>query len=815
MLYINIPGQQKPDFNIRYLSSVMGLLATILFVISSAPVAEAQSTNAEGMNYMNHGPFISSTIVLDPRSSSGAARDILAYKGILVKLGGEESSASMVFDTDLMRVAGAWTGGSLHWYEARDGLEQWPTPDGFMQFMTSNGPGWAVNGNFHDQRPWRYGPVSKDLARYKGLYLQDENIVFSYSVGGTDVLESFRYDRAEGHPVFSRTLNIAATIDNLSLRVLQAPEGRGVELEQDFLANGEGVLKVKKGEDARLIGFRGLPEGASWRINLHHLVLDLPEMEQDSDFQLLIGPVLPLSDAGLMADYVQNSDEYLELARYTSPGEKLWEPLETESRMGTEEGPFAVDELTLPVPNPWNSFIRLTDLDFLSDGRAVVASLSGDVWMVEGIEETESTLTWHRFATGLNQPLGLRVVDDKIYVTGRDQITILHDLNGNNQADFYENFNNEVMAASNFHAFNMNLETDSEGNFYFAKATPWPPWSGNPRRYAEVTSHHGVLFRLSPDGEDLDVIATGLRNPNGLTVGPGDEIVYADNEGNYVPTSFVQRIREGGFHGFVPSAHLDRRPQDEDFEKPIAWLPHHVDNSPAKPSFITSESWPEKLQNHLMVVSYGRANLSLLLNEEVDGMWQSAHLPLPLTFKSGLERGRFHTDGHFYIAGMTSWQSVGEEWGSFHRVRYTGQPLNLPVDILTKDGVLELRFIDEMDREAALNPENYNLQKWTYPWFSGYGTGGQVYSVENPGEAGPDVVEISGISISDDSKSVYLEIPYLTPGLLDTEVPLLDRLSGQIKSSLGLVMAIQYNLESDDGTALNHQIHKTIHRVPQ
>jgi glucose/arabinose dehydrogenase len=34
---------------------------------------------------------------------------------------------------------------------------------------------------------------------------------------------------------------------------------------------------------------------------------------------------------------------------------------------------------------------------------------------------------WRRYASGLHQALGLKVVDDKVYVLGRDQITRLHD----------------------------------------------------------------------------------------------------------------------------------------------------------------------------------------------------------------------------------------------------------------------------------------------------------------------------------------------------------------------------------------------------
>ena len=219
------------------------------------------------------------------------------------------------------------------------------------------------------------------------------------------------------------------------------------------------------------------------------------------------------------------------------------------------------------------------------------------------------------------------------------------------------------MAATNFHAFTMNLETDAEGNFYFAKATPWPPHvqGEGPPRAAEITPHHGVLFKLSPDGRDLEVIATGLRNPNGLTMSPDGVMAYPDNQGNWVPTSNVIRIEEGGFHGFVPSAQHIEVPDDP--IQPILWIPHYVDNSPGSPVWITSDTWPDELQGQLMLTSYGRANLSVLLTEEVDGVMQGGLMNLPLEFKSGTMRGRFHEDGHLYIVGLTSWQSIGQDDG--------------------------------------------------------------------------------------------------------------------------------------------------------
>ena len=50
-------------------------------------------------------------------------------------------------------------------------------------------------------------------------------------------------------------------------------------------------------------------------------------------------------------------------------------------------------------------------------------------------------------------------MNEQIYVLGRDQITRLHDLNGDGEADFYENFNNDCMVSEHFHEFALDLKT--------------------------------------------------------------------------------------------------------------------------------------------------------------------------------------------------------------------------------------------------------------------------------------------------------------------------------------------------------------------
>ena len=92
--------------------------------------------------------------------------------------------------------------------------------------------------------------------------------------------------------------------------------------------------------------------------------------------------------------------------------------------------------------------------------------MQGDVWRVEGLDATLDHVRWRRFASGLHQALGLVVADGKVYVLGRDQITRLHDLNGDGEADFYECVSNAYATSPAGHDFICGLQRDAAGNFY-------------------------------------------------------------------------------------------------------------------------------------------------------------------------------------------------------------------------------------------------------------------------------------------------------------------------------------------------------------
>ena len=118
------------------------------------------------------------------------------------------------------------------------------------------------------------------------------------------------------------------------------------------------------------------------------------------------------------------------------PGPRRWgKPIVTQGIVDKRQTPFAIDTITVPYKNPHNALFFTAGHDFTSNGDCYVATAHGDVWKVTGIDAELKAVKWHRFATGLYQPLGLRVVKDQVYVLGRDQITRLHDPKKDGEAD--------------------------------------------------------------------------------------------------------------------------------------------------------------------------------------------------------------------------------------------------------------------------------------------------------------------------------------------------------------------------------------------
>ncbi|MBD3628200.1 DUF6797 domain-containing protein [Cyclobacterium sp.] len=743
-----------------------------------ASLPEGTSRGPEPREYkpweeMDYGNFLINTYELvdegaPPRErSTGPVQPLpdedfgdanFAYKGIAVRLdngpgGVAAGKAWMMFDHDLMRVAGAWTGdGFIDWeailFNEKHNIS--PRTIGKLHVENETGPGWAhpETGTFADPRflardGRRFGPLPKEWTHFEGLYPYENRLIMTYTVGEARVLETFGLDSLEHQPVFIRTLNIEPAEGLLKMRV--APLGAAVAL------TGKGAVLAEEN------GFQVVNITASEPVKIKIF--------------------MAASSVSGLEEWAKSSDLPASLEQYTKGGPARFpQLLETNILQGEQKGAFQVDILNPPFNSPWKNQLRLSGLDFFRDrNKAVVCATDGDVWLVEGFTENKHTLTWQRIASGLFQPLGIKVIDEEIFVTCRDQIVRLHDYNGDGEADFYESFNNDHQVTDHFHEFAMGLQADAEGNLYYAKSA----------RHAReaLVPQHGTLIKVSPDGEHTEIIATGFRAANGVCLNPDGSFIVTDQEGHWNPMNRINWVEEGGFYGNMFGFDPPADSTDSGMEQPLVWVERERDRSPSELLWVDSEKWGP-LNGKLLSFSYGYGKVYLVPFEKVDGQVQGGIVELPLPrFATGVMRGRFNQDdGHLYLCGLSAWGSTQPQLGGLYRIRMTDKPVHIPVGIQAQqDGIL-LTFSEKMDESSVQDLANYSVATWDLLRSRKYGS--KHYNEKN--------LTITAAELGADGKSVKLKMPDIEPTW---------------------VMEINYQLKSEKGDEVEGLVQNTIHQL--
>lgn len=743
-------------------------LAPIVLAAATLPVS-AQKWFEE----MQIGPAWSNTFA----GTLDGAQKVAAVKGVLVDLG---DGSRALFDTETLRVVTAYKGGvhwgGTPWTGAHGPLVRVANEKDFI-FNTAAGPGWAdESGSFEDKRPKEFGG-NISHAQYKGFYRKGSQIVFEYLVNGTRVLEHL----SSGPGGFVRYFEIAAHDKPLTLL---AADEKGVAVEGFFAKSANG-LSVAIGTEERGVA----------------------TLKAEND--RLLATLAPAKGATTITlTYARGADAKstapLPLAGATKGGEGLWKDvLTTKGEVSTDEkSPWVTDTVTIPADNPWKSNLRLAGFDFIDEDSAAIASWNGDVWIVKGLKGDWSKLTWKRHAAGLFEPLGLKVVDGTIFVHGRDQITKLRDLNQDGEADHFECFFNGASVSPNFHEFAFDLQTDSDGSFYFSKGSPV---RGGGRGFDPIYPHHGTVLKVSKDGSKVDIVATGLRAPGGLGIGPNGEITTGENEGTNQPCckiNFITKDQAPAFFGTEASRQgLTGAPYTE----PLCYLPMDVDNSSGSQVWVPKGNTKFGLKpGEMLHLSYGQSSIYRVLDASVDGTLQGGVVKLPVKLGSSAMRARFHADGSLYVAGFRGWQTNAASEAAFQRIRHTGATVPIPDQLeITATGV-RLRFETELDEELATDPESYSAQRWDYVRGPQYGSGEfsvdnidaearkQAIDKESQSHRKRDNITIRAARLLKDGKTVEIDLEGHKPSMS---------------------LKVSWDLEDTEGEILKGDLHGTVRKM--
>ncbi|MDP3073975.1 MAG: c-type cytochrome [Opitutaceae bacterium] len=753
---------------------VLGFAALCIATdLNAGDAAKKQGARGQWWREIDTGPFISDTIFTAP----GGA--VAALKGLAIKVG-PRREATLVFDTELLCWRAGFDGGVLlagtPWDGGHGGNTHYPAGgDGFF-FHNPTGRGAAAGGDWRDGAA---GPLPHGVARYRGLFRHGSEVVLHYTVGGVDVYERPTLETIKGVRALVRTVNVGPT--------------PAADLE--LLLATANAPRLKPGANVQLVG---APTGVTLRT--------------DAEGRTVVAIARGTAAAHFAIVYAERSLEaasmvVADLAPLRRGGPGLFpQAFAVKGQLDPQAAKrtYAVDTIPLPSDNPWKSPPRFGGFDFFADGKRLAASTwNGDVWIAEGIDGDLAKVTWRRFASGLFQTLGLKIVDGIIYTQGRDQITRLRDLDGDGEADHYECFNNDVQITPGFHEFSFDLETDREGNFYFSKAMPV---NQGGRGFAPWTPHNGAVLKVSADGSKLERVAWGLRAPGGLGVSPDGVITTGENEGSWVPACKITWTPPGKltFNGVVPGTWergewrgpLPGAPTD--YDRPLCWLPYAVDNSSGSQTWVPSgTAWDPRHAGEMLHLSYGKSGVFRVLRDEVDGVVQGGVYRLPIEVSAAVMRARFHpVNGQLYVAGFRGWQTNGRD--AIHRVRYTGVTTPVPTGLRAHANGLVVEFSAPLDPKVAADPARYSISKWNYVWGPQYGSG--RFSVDQRDAAAEakaltvaskgshniiDPVAVAAARLLDDGRSVFLYVPKMTPAMqLELKLDLADAQGASLRETI-------------------------------
>ncbi len=727
----------------------------------AAPVAEAS------------GQWILGTVGVGKQKDGTI--DSTGLKGLAVRLG-DDGKKGIAFDLDLCRPIGAWSGKfttEMNLMSRGD----YPTAMGETIFVTGDFAGYMSGADASALSPRKgFGPLPVDQVRFKGFHNAGRSVVVRLELAGVAIDETVEVVTANEVQFVVRTLEVA-------------PSAKGVT-----------VMLGKSADAARIVTL-----GASKVDQLDgHAVA---RIDGSKDITTVRIAYLP---SGVPLPHSFDTDTPSKLLKITKT---LWpETVETVGKLSEKAGePYVVDDVKLPVINPWKAPMFTSAFDFLPDGRAVISTFHGDVFIASGIDDKLEKVTWRRYASGLYHALGLKVVNGEIYVTCRDGIWKLRDMNGDGECDTYEAFNFDLMVTKNFHEFTFDLQTDPAGNFYVIKAGPV---RNGGRGFDEICDHHGALLKISPDGKKSELFASGFRAPNGIGISPTGQLTSGDNEGTWTPMCRLNWIKQGGFYGVVDLAHRATPPTDHD--RPLCWFPKQVDNSSGGQVWVTSDKFgPWK--DRLLHLSYGTCSMYGVLPQEVtfngQPQMQGGVARFNVDFASGAMRARFNPqDGQLYVTGLRGWQTTATQNGCFQRVRYTGAATRMPLALAATKKGIKLDFTCEIDAMAAAEAGNWNIEVWNYIWSSAYGSP-DISTLETtvvatePGKDGKlqfsklqmserkhDPLTVKSATVSADRRSVFLEIPDLRPAMQ---------------------MQLKYEIKAADGVELRGQVINTIHALAE
>lgn len=444
------------------------------------------------------------------------------------------------------------------------------------------------------------------------------------------------------------------------------------------------------------------------------------------------------------------------VVRVTSPGRKECEGATDSPGDGLPlNGVYPGFTLTNLRPNGFQP--QVTGMDWLPDGRMAIATWGGsnntlgEVYLMSNVTGVTdpSRVTAQRIASGLKEPMGIKYVDGKLYVSEKTRLVELNDTNGDGVTDNYRTVATWPFGG-NFHEFAFGM-LYKDGFFYLNLSVSIN--QGGETTNPQPAPNRGTTIKVDKNTGAVSYVAGGLRTPHGIGWGPEGDIFVTDNQGGWLPASKLVRIKQDRFfnHYMNPPGPFDSQP----VTAPVVWLPHNeIANSPSNPVQLTQGLFAGQMVYG--DVTYG--GLQRIYLEKVNGEYQGAVFRMTQGLESGVSRITLGPDGAIYTGGIDG----GGNWGQPGKLAYGLQKVTpnatTAFDIRAMravQGGFQLEYTQPLSAATVQDlMTKYRVSQWRYAPTVAYG--------------GPKVdqetLSVSSATVSADRKTVTLQIPGLKPG---------------------------------------------------
>ena len=423
---------------------------------------------------------------------------------------------------------------------------------------------------------------------------------------------------------------------------------------------------------------------------------------------------------------------------------------------------------------PSDEVIEPGGLEFTPDGKLVVGTRRGEIWLVDNaLTADPKHARFSRFAHGLHEILGLAAGKDGwLYVTQRCDLSRIKDTNGDGKADLFEVVSDGWEISGDYHEYTFGSRFDKNGDIWFALCL-----TGS---FNSNSKFRGWAGKVGGDGKFIPT-TSGVRSPGGVGFNAAGDVFYTDNQGPWNGACGLKHIVPGGFVGHPDSFRW--YPEANKLNPTLGPAPH-VPKSDSRimveakriPQLVpTAIIFPYNkmgqsaagidcdlsggkfgpFEKQLFVGDQTHSTVMRVYLEKVNGRFQGACFPFRQGFSCGLVPVRFGPDGSLICGGTNrGWGSRGTKPFSLERLVWTGQvPFEIKEMRARHDG-FELTFTKEVDPQTAAEPNSYKLQTFTYIYRADYGSPevDQTY----PG--------IDAITVAADRKSIRLHVSQLQEG---------------------------------------------------